>query len=154
MRKPFELEGLTMVNLTNSCSSRWLKRRRRTLVPAVSGLRESCLTRLAKYSWDAQCQEMQHRAGLSPGRRAKIEVICLQWRSVNRLATAGTQWEDGLLRWSRFNQRGARCENFWLEHLVWLCQRREWRKSSVFAQEGEWRFRLIKRRQWLTGATD
>lgn len=58
----------------------------------------------------------------------------LQWRSANRLATAGTGgWIIALA--SRFNQRGARCETLAGTPCL-LCQRREWRKSSVFAQRG------------------
>ncbi len=82
----------------------------------------------------------------------------LQWRSANRLATAGTGgWIIALA--SRFNQRCAQVSvcNFWLEHLVHCASGGSGEKSPVLRKEENGDFRLDKTqamaypRNWIEG---
>ncbi len=147
--EPFELEGLTRYQLNQQLLNTLVEEDDAERLFRRFGLRESCLTaRLAKYSGMRNVRRCSNwQAGSSPAvSRAKARSgSALQWRSANRLATAGTGgWIIALA--SRFNQRGARCATLAGTPCL-LCQRRSGESRLFLRKEGEWRFPPLDKTQ-------
>lgn len=156
--EPFELEGLTRYQLNQQLLNTLVEEDdAERLFRRFRAAGELPYGAFGEIFWDAQCQEMQQLASRviacrKPSQSTEVDLLC---NGVQLTGWLPQVQEDGLLRWRPALISVAQGVQLWLEHLVYCASggSGESRLFCVKRESGDFRL-LIKRRQWLTGATD